>query len=197
MGQGPAPFLHANAQLDGPGTPCYRLTARVGRKRAALPRTEATTHQARMPPRCTIVIVPCSPCPTRSLTKQRIRRCSAAWKESLKERESMGVMQSSGAVDGLRGDRPQAKARRRGDGAAGPPPERRKPASRLMGMDVLATAHDPRIAPEPCDRASRAPARTRPAQPARFAAFAVPPLPPASPVLNCGDDYSWTSLSGF
>ena len=63
----------------------------------------------------------------------------------------MGVMQSSGAVDGLREDRPQAKARRRGDGAAGPPPERRKPASRLMGMDVLATAHDPRIAPEPCD----------------------------------------------
>lgn len=119
MGQGPAPFLHANAQLDGPGTPCHRLTARVGRKRAALPRTEATTHQARMPPRCTIVIVPCSPCPTRSLTKQRIRRCSAVWKESLKERESMGVMQSSGAVDGLRGDRPQAKARRRGDGAAG------------------------------------------------------------------------------
>ena len=37
MGQGPAPFLHANAQLDGPGTPCHRLTARVGRKRAALP----------------------------------------------------------------------------------------------------------------------------------------------------------------
>lgn len=109
----------------------------------------------------------------------------------------MGVMQSSGAVDGLRADRPQAKARRRGDGAAGAPPERRKPASRLMGMDVLATAHDPRIAPEPCNRASRAPARTRPAQPARFAAFAVPPLPPASPVLNCGDDYSWTSLSGF
>lgn len=48
MGQGPAPFLHANAQLDGPGTPCHRLTARVGRKRAAPPRTEATTHQARL-----------------------------------------------------------------------------------------------------------------------------------------------------
>lgn len=57
MGQGPTPFLRANAQLDGPGTPCHRLTARVGRKRAALPRTEATTHQARMPPRCAIAIV--------------------------------------------------------------------------------------------------------------------------------------------
>lgn len=57
MGQGPAPFLRANAQLGDPGAPCHRLTARAGRKRAALPRTEAPTHQARMPPRCTIAIV--------------------------------------------------------------------------------------------------------------------------------------------
>ena len=57
MGQGPTPFLRATAQLDGPGTPCHRLTARVGRKRAALPRTEATTHQTRTPAQCTIAIV--------------------------------------------------------------------------------------------------------------------------------------------
>lgn len=93
-------------------------------------------------------------------------------------------MQSGSAVNGLCRDRPRAKARRRGDGAAEPPPERRKPASRLMGMDVLVTAHDPWIAPEPYDRASRAPAEMRPAQPARFAAFAALPLPPASPVCD-------------
>lgn len=56
MRQGPTPFLRATAQLDGPGTPCHRLTARVDRKRAA-PRTEVTMHQARMPPRYTIAIV--------------------------------------------------------------------------------------------------------------------------------------------
>lgn len=55
-----------------------------------------------------------------------------------------------------------------------------------MRMDVLATAHDPWIAPGPCDRASRAPARTRPAQPARFAAFAARPCRPQAPFATSG-----------
>lgn len=37
MGQGPAPFLRANAQLGDPGAPCRRLTAKADRKRASLP----------------------------------------------------------------------------------------------------------------------------------------------------------------
>lgn len=56
MGQGPAPFLRATAQLDDPGAPCRRLTAKADRKRVSLPRTKAATHPTRTPAQCTIVI---------------------------------------------------------------------------------------------------------------------------------------------
>ena len=56
MGQGPAPFLRATAQLDDPGAPCRRLTAKADRKRVSLPRTKAATHPTRTLAQCTIVI---------------------------------------------------------------------------------------------------------------------------------------------
>lgn len=57
MGQGPTPFLRATAQTRRSWGALSPLNGKSRQEEGLPPRAEAPTHQARMPPRCTIAIV--------------------------------------------------------------------------------------------------------------------------------------------